>query len=364
MREAPRSPRMGRRCRPAPPRTRLDARAAALLVARAAALLVCSLAWLPAPGFAQVSLRNEVDTTLVTVGDRITLTVRVTHPPDASVSWPDSLDLAPFEVLGAGVLPVERTDAALVSSAAFELAAFELGELEVPSFPISVVLGDGSLLDVETDRFGIEVVSVGQDEGGDIREIRGPLMIPIDILTLGGWLIALLVTLLGGAWAYRRWARSRESGEPVEVGPPPRPPHEVALEALERLEASELLVRGEMKEYHIEASTIIRRYVEARFHVPALEMTTWETLDGLARVGAGEGFRSDLARFLDPCDQVKFAKVRPGRDAARELIRLGRALVEESMSRADAAVASAMASSADSDEAASAGESPPRVGSD
>ena len=94
-----------------------------------------------------------------------------------------------------------------------------------------------------------------------------------------------------------------------------------------------MLVRGEVKEYHIEASDVIRRYIEARFRVTALEMTTWEILQGLRQVGAGQGFRDDVRRFLDQCDLVKFAKVRPSSDASRDMLQLGRDLVVESMNR-------------------------------
>ena len=289
----------------------------------------------PAFGSAQVHIRSDVDTTLVTVGDRITLTVRVTHPADGSVLWPDSLDLSPFELLAAQVLPTESRDGARVSSTAFQLTAFELGELEIPAFDVDVVRGDGRRETLRTDRFGVEVVTVGQDETGDIREIRGPLMIPVSVLQIASWLLMLLLAVAAGAWGYRRWAQSR-AGQPVAApGPPPRPPHEIALEALDRLAASELLIRGEVKKYHIEASGILRRYVEARFRVTALEMTTWEILDGLTRVGAGSGFRDDLRRFLDQCDLVKFAKVLPAQDVSHDLLQLGRDLVIESMNRAE-----------------------------
>ncbi|MGB0542450.1 MAG: hypothetical protein ACPGPI_01950 [Longimicrobiales bacterium] len=289
----------------------------------------------PAFGSAQVDIRSDVDTTLVTVGDRITLTVRVTHPEAGSVLWPDSLDLSPFEVLAVQVLPPESLDGARVSSTAFQLTAFELGELEIPAFDVEVVRADGSRETLRTDRFGVEVVTVGQDETGDIREIRGPLMIPVSVLQIASWLLMLLLAVAAGAWGYRRWARSRAGQPVVAPGPPPRPPHEIALEALDRLEASELLIRGEVKKYHIEASGILRRYVEARFRVTALEMTTWEILDGLARVGAGSGFRGDLRRFLDQCDLVKFAKVLPAQGMSHDLLQLGRDLVIESMNRAN-----------------------------
>ena len=60
---------------------------------------------LAAPLAAQSRIRTDVDTTLVTVGDRVTLTVSVQHAAGATVVWPDSISMHPFEVLAAQVLP-------------------------------------------------------------------------------------------------------------------------------------------------------------------------------------------------------------------------------------------------------------------
>jgi len=281
-----------------------------------------------APIAAQSRIQSDVDTTLVTVGDRITLTVRVAHPADASVVWPDSVDLSPFEVLGARLEPTATEGRGAVSTAVFSIAAFELGEVEIPSFEVSVLSANGETEALATDRFGVEVTSVGSDETGDIRGIRGPMSIAVSALWLAFW--ALLFMLLGAAGfaLYRRWRRRRGSVEHVVRGPPPRAPHEVALEALDALEASPLLARGEVKEYHVQASDILRRYVEAVFGVPALEMTTWEVIAGLEREDAPGEARAELRRFLDQCDLVKFAKVRPEADTARSTVALGRSVVE------------------------------------
>lgn len=318
--------------------TRIVQRARSIRVRR---VLMCvylasaSVCLLSVPVAAQVGIRTDLDTTLITVGDRITLSVRVSHPADALVIWPDSLDLRPFELLGAQVLPMEFEGERRISSASFVLTAFELGELDLPSFAIAVDDGAGERQTVSTDGFAVEVVTVGQDETGDIREIRGPLMIPVSVLRVTGWIVALLVAGVVGAWLYRRWARARSGVAVVEAGPPPRPPHEVALEALDSLQASDLLMRGAVKEYHIEASDILRRYLEARFGVTALEMTTWEIVEALRDGDTVPEFREDLRRFLDRCDLVKFAKVRPAPEVATQVVELGRELVRGSMPESD-----------------------------
>jgi len=296
------------------------------------ALLVCALmvaAAAPSPVAAQSRVTSAVDTTLITVGDRILLEVRVEHPADAAVAWPDSVDVDPFEVLDARVSPTRAQGESAVSSALFSLTTFELGDVELPSIAVRVLHPDGQEEELATDRFGVEVVSVGVEEGGDIREIRGPLAIPVGVV----WILAgaILLMLLGAAtYAVVSRRRRREGDEGFVPGPPPRPAHEIALEELQRVEESNLLANGMVKEYHIRVSEILRRYVEARFRVPALEMTTWEVLGGLQSAGVDDGVRADLRRFLDQCDLVKFAKARPDEAASRSVLDLGREWVRRS----------------------------------
>lgn len=307
------------------------ARHSTLRPALSAALALGAALVLALPGPLPVSaqdarLTNVLDTTLATVGDRIRLSVTVEHAPDARVVWPDSINLAPFEVLGVEAVPPTATGTPVRSDLVLTLAAFELGELEIPSFTVTVE-GPGDVSQtLSTDRFGVEVVSVGQDESGDIRDIRGPLRIPVGLLTISLWLLAFLALALLGWWLSRRWQNRPGAPEPAPATPL-RSADAVALEALARIEASDLLTRGEVKEYHIQVSDVLRHYVEARFDVPALEMTTREVMEGLRRANVDPAFCEALRRFLDPCDLVKFAKARPDAEESRELLELGRELV-------------------------------------
>lgn len=280
------------------------------------------------PAAAQSRLMTSIDTTLLTVGDRMTMEVRVSHPAGSSLEWPDSVSLSPMEILDAAAFPPTSGEGGLYSTLQLTMTAFELGELEIPSFDVEVRSEDGTVETLRTDRFGIEVVTVGRDETGDIRDIRGPLWISVGVIQVGFWLLFIILVVVVSTWWFRRRKARGDDGGHIDIGPPPRPAHEVALEAFAVLEASPMLERGQVKEYHIEVSDILRRYVEGHFQVHALEMTTWEVLSGLEGVGVGESTRGDFRGFLDQCDMVKFAKVRPSGDDSGKVLVLGRSIVE------------------------------------
>ena len=270
-----------------------------------------------------------VDTTLIHVGDPVSLRLSVDHPEGWAVMWADSLDLSPFEVLryDRAAPVVSPAGEGMRSSAAVTVTSFELGELEIPPIAVAVTAPDGSVQTLLTDPFRIGVESVGLDESGDIRDIKGPLSIARSWWGLLLWLV--LAAIAGGAAVYlHRRSRNRPPSETAEPAPPPRPFHVLALEALDALEASSLLERGQVKEYHVRISEIIRGYVEGQLEVRALELTTREVVDGLRRAALGWEISERFRTFLERCDLVKFAKLRPGVDESRALMARARALVE------------------------------------
>ena len=274
------------------------------------------------------AVETTVSATAAAVGDPVTVVVTVRHAAGTEVRWPDPVDAAPFELLDP---PATQTTAAadggVESRLELQVAAFELGELSFPSLNVEVVDAEGEATTLATEAVPVAVESVGRDEGGDIRDIKGPLAIPFAVVTLLPWIAVLLALAAAAAWLYRRHRR-RARPEALVPTLPPRPAHEVAREALDALEAAGLLERGEIKTYHIRLSDIVRVYVEGRFRVDAMEMTTGEVLDGLLRTDADRGAVADVRRVLDRCDLVKFAKLRPAIPECRELLPLAWRVVE------------------------------------
>jgi hypothetical protein len=109
---------------------------------------------------------------------------------------------------------------------------------------------------------------------------------------------------------------------------PPKLPHEAAIEALEAAKA-EFLKSGDIKEYYVRISDIVRRYIEIVFKVRAPEMTTQEFLGSLGSSWkVSEDYKGLLMTFMEACDLVKFAKHAPTKDEADAVFMTAKKFVE------------------------------------
>ena len=297
-----------------------------------AAVALLILVVLPTSAQEPASVRANADLAVISLGDRVTLVVEVEHRPDQTITWPILSDtLGSFEIVGVNEGASEVVEGRQTSTKRYALTTFELGDLEIPAIEVTVAdSGAGEPQLLSTEPVGVIVESVGIDEGGDIRNVKAPLEIPRNWLLLLPWLL-----LIGGAsamvyWLYRRYqSRKKRPNERLERAEPVRPPHEVAYEALNRLEAKRLLERGETKPYFIEVSEIVRTYLEGRYPIDALEMTTYEVLRELKRVGLEPEVFDLFPPFFSRSDLVKFAKHRPAPEVSKEMIPMARLLVDE-----------------------------------
>ena len=248
-----------------------------------AIVLVATLALTSSLTVAQVVLptvEQTITPEVIQIGDPVTVVITVTHDPDAEVVFPEPLDLAPFEVLGEVRLSEEADEQLNRSRLELAVTAFELGVLPFPTLELEVASPTGDSVVVVTEGTAVTVESVGRDESGELRDIKGPLAIPFEVLRLLPWLIMAAVAAFLVIWFYRRRRQRTPSEVPVGVIPQP-PAHLVAWESLDALEASGLLEAGNIKTYHIRLSDIMRVYVNGRFGLDAMEMTTGEVVTGL-----------------------------------------------------------------------------------
>jgi len=297
------------------------------------AILVLAV-FLPGSGIraqGEVSVSARVDRSTITIGDLITYTVEVVHDKGVDVRLPGlGENLGSFEIRDYRVYDPQKQNGKIINRVDYVISTFEVGEFEIP--PVAVrysIPPDTAVRVIRTEAIKITVESLKPSEDGDIRDIKPPVELPFDwrpYLLYGGLALALAVLGFFLFW----YLKKRSRGEPILPGKPEiaRPPHELAYEELEALLAQNLLEKGEIKRFYSEISEIIRRYIEGRYQVPAMERTTTELLDDLRGIGVEVDHVELIAAFLERCDLVKFAKYQPSEEEHRDTVERARQIVD------------------------------------
>jgi hypothetical protein len=133
----------------------------------------------------------------------------------------------------------------------------------------------------------------------DIHDIKDPWTFPAPPYWLA-WILAALVAAALAWWLIRRW---KNRTKPPQPAAPPLPPDRAAVEALDRLAGRNLAPKA----HYFELSLILRTYIEGRYGIGAVEMTTEEFLPRLRDLGLGPTLEAETRRFALETDPIKYA---------------------------------------------------------
>jgi hypothetical protein len=267
-----------------------------------------------------ISVESHVDRATITIGDRILYTVIVTTDPEVKLE-PLALgsNLGAFEVKDYKIYDQEKTkEGKKVSKNEYLITTFTTGEYVIPAITVDYTDPEGEKKQIKSEPLFILVRSVGASEA-DKEDIRGSKP-PIDIrgTYLSYLLILPIVALLagGGLLYYRRRARGLALPEiPEELK---KSAWEVALLELDSLRECDLLKKREIKRHFTTLSDIVRKYIQRRFEISALDRTTEEIRGEMKRVKLDQSIRELVTGLLFFSDLVKFAKYVPSTDEIDE----------------------------------------------
>lgn len=263
-------------------------------------------------GPARVTL--EINKKEISIADRINLTISVDIEEDYEVELPAFGEkLEEFGIVDYHNMQPELTDNnRKLISRSYVLEPFLSGDYSISPMKIYFYKKEEKETDkhyIETPEVIIKVTSLLPDDMKDMKlhEIIPPLPYPrsYKMWWIGaGTLMALL--LAGVSIYYRKRSIIKEAPEMRLRS------HEIAYNEIKALVDENLIEKGEIKQFYLRLSAIIRRYIENRFGLKAPEQTTEEFLTGLedAQDFPAE-YKSLLNKFLRHCDLVKFARFQP-----------------------------------------------------
>lgn len=133
--------------------------------------------------------------------------------------------------------------------------------------------------------------------------------LPDFIVDYGLWILAVILVLGIGGFVF--YMMKKKKNPFAVAAPKPVPPYEKAIEELSRLRGEKLCEQGKEKEFYTRLTDILRIYLNGRFSINAMEMTSTQIRRVLQSNEETRLSKENMERVLETADFVKFAKVRP-----------------------------------------------------
>lgn len=284
--------------------------------------------------FAQnISVKASTDASAYKVGDYIHYTIQIKADKNLSVTGPALSDsLAGMELISQQNPQKEESDNGQIITYTYTFSKYDSSDVTIP--PVSVfyhMKGDSAANSVSTNEVFFKVRPVKVNIQDDIKNVKDPLRIPLDWRWIVFWVFIGILILAAAYYFYRRYQKRKAEFVPGKVIIKV-PPHITALNALKALREKQLWQKGMVKEYHSEITEIIRRYFEERFNLPALEMTSGESIEELQKRRGTDMIIEDTENFLSNADLVKFAKYQPMASVNEEMMKQAEKIVNKTKS--------------------------------
>ncbi|GHU82579.1 hypothetical protein FACS189415_3260 [Bacteroidia bacterium] len=255
----------------------------------------------------------KIDSATILIGEQTVLHLTITTDKDRPVQL-----VIPGDTLmrGVEVLSFSKPDSTIIENNRLLIKQ----DLLITSFdsalyllpPVAVIDGADT---VYSNQVALKVSTIpvdadNPDEFYDIANIWEPPFVLADYYPIiFGILLALL--LIGAAYYITKRLKNQKPILPFIKSAPKLPPHEQAIQELDKIKQQKLWQQGRNKEYYTEITDTLRKYIIDRFGINAMEMTSAEILKIIRRENEADSVYENLKQILNLADYVKFAKLTP-----------------------------------------------------
>lgn len=236
-----------------------------------------------------------------------------------NVAWPqleDTLNRKEIEVVSVSridtTIPDKNRPEIMQQHMQITVTSFDSGYYAIA--PFKFVVNNDTANPLLTEPLLLEVHTVPTDSTlAKIKDIKPPFDEPFDwkwYLPYLYWGLGILAAVVAIVLIVLRLSRKKPQ-EPVVVEAPKIAPHIPALQALEQIRQESVWKEGRIKEYYSSIADTVRLYIEGRFKINALELTSDEILQIFRSQVIDHESKEKLRQLLTLSDLAKFAKMVP-----------------------------------------------------
>jgi hypothetical protein len=277
------------------------------------------------------------------VGDIIPVTLEVQARPGVSFVMPNISDIhfGSLEMVQKGNLITEKPRGGSRRTITYQLTCWDAGKHSVGGFklPYRSAAGVQKVYTVPSCIITIKSLlpagkSMKELAALPVKDVKKPVALPPRYFILW-WFLGIVALCVLGYFAVKYLRRYLSKKAPaietgIDIATIREPAHVIALRRLEALQKKNYVEQGIFKPYYTELAECTREYLENRFQIRALEMTTEEFLEGFINDRTlGLTHQQILTEFLRSADLVKFAKCLPLSAEAEKSLALVKQFIAE-----------------------------------
>ena len=276
----------------------------------------------------------DTDSSEYVVGDYIVYSLEIKYPKGTTVTVPSVKDsISNLEFIKEEPLYRDDSGAEIYELHKYIFSKYDSSDIWIPDYNIAYTSDGTNVRYAKVNPVNILVKTVEVDPQSDLKDVKSPIRIPLDLLTIIIIILFLIIAAIVSYFGYKYYKKKHTlpQSEKIKITVLP---YQKALTNLHELEDKKLWQQGMIKEYHTEVTGIIRDYFEDRFHFQALEMTTPEIMENIKSREVKIEVIAKTEDFLANADMVKFAKFQPMPTVNEEMMKEAYFIVDNTKNKA------------------------------
>lgn len=277
-------------------------------------ILYLLLACLALPSFSQVTVNASIDSLQLLIGEQAHVKIEVSCPADGQLimpAYPNNMLMEGIEILGEVKTDTQYLNkhSHMVVTQAYTVTSFDTAFYYIPPFEVLVdsVSYTSNPLALKVMTFDIDTTNV--EAIFPIKDIVKRPITFVEVLPMSGSVVLIAVLCFLIPYLLGRYRDNKPILRRVTIAPK-LPPHQVALQEMERIKNEKGWQKDDVKQYYTELTDALRVYMEERFGFNAMEMTSDEIIAHLSEQPDKEWI-GELRELFSMSDLVKFAKYKP-----------------------------------------------------
>jgi hypothetical protein len=275
--------------------------------------------FLPFKSFSQDKVHIEVDSTQIKIGNQVTATLKVELEPGEQVRFPNIEKFLTdnIEVIGVSEIDTQKINAINILRQTLTLTSFDSGNHIIPALKFISRNATNKIDTFSTREVLLRVDLVEVDTLAAIKDIKAPVDTPFhnnELWSYLNYLMYLIIFIVVVLIAVQYFKLNKVKPKPEVIVPvaPEEPADSIAMRELEQLKKKKdwNTIEG-VKDFHEDISLILRKYIQKRFKMPALERTSNEIMNDIKNRPLDKELIKSLNQILVLSDYVKFAKYKP-----------------------------------------------------